>query len=266
MLYSVSEQEYLRSSLVTVPIIRPDSRGVEQFRPLISEINFLPTNYGSARVRTTDGSECVVGVKAKVQPSHKDLIQVSVDILGLREKDLFQMELATILQQALVACPEITRKLKLTPEYAFTLYVDCIVISHTSYPLGLISCAVFQALKATKLPRMLKSEAEKGVVHEIPQFDDDWNESVPLCENWTPPILFIVVIVGSSVIIDPSEAEEQVAEAGICVTWKNSAISGPTRSVYLNNTFAGSFDTEKLFAAYDLVEQCAPGVVSMLQI
>lgn len=261
MLCSVTEQEYLRQSLANSTPVRLDSRRVGQFRPLETDVDILPMTNGSASVKTADGAECIVGVKAKVTASHNDLVEVSVEVPGQKDTDSLPQSLGVSLIQALYACPQLQNALYITPTYAFKLYVDCVILSYTSYPLGLVSAGVFQALKATRLPLKIES-SEDTPVDEIPQFNDDWSLSVPLCDGWTPPVLFVVALVGPTALVDPTDAEETVAEAAICITWKDGHIAAPLRTIDIGTgSYSGPFDQRLVFTAYDLIEAAAPSII-----
>lgn len=262
MRYSVTEQEYLRQSLVESTPVRPDSRRIGQFRPIETDVDILPMTNGSASVRTADGAECIVGVKAKVIPSHEDLVEVSVEVPGQKESDSLPQSLSVALGQALDACPLLQDALYITPKYAFRLYVDCVILSYTSHPLGLVSAGVFQALKATRLPLKIEAPSEETAVDEVPQFSDDWSQSTPLCKGWTPPVLFVVALVGPTALVDPTEAEETVAEAAVCITWKNGEIAAPLRTLDIGTgAYSGPFDQQLISTAYDLIEAAAPLIV-----
>lgn len=66
-LLSPSELAYLHTSLSLDPPIRPDARAPTSFRPLVAEVDLLPTTNGSARLCFADGTEAIVGVKAEVE-------------------------------------------------------------------------------------------------------------------------------------------------------------------------------------------------------
>lgn len=271
------ELEYLRASLASAPIVRPDSRHAGQMRPVVSEIDVLPMANGSARVRAPDGSDCLVGIKAKVVSSHTDLIAVSVDIAGMKDNEPLPNSLALELKQMLLACPELTAdSLLINNKYAFRVSVDCVVFHYSSHPLVILSAAIFQALKSTRLPRSTEdtslmdvdfSGGKSAEEAEVPQFDDDWSQSVPLCPSgWTPPLLLIVALVGSSVIVDPTISEQMIAEASLFITWKNSQVSAPIKTISSGSTpYCGAFDPSLLLDAYSLVEECAPALVQRLQ-
>lgn len=265
MKFSVSELSYLRSSLVSSPPLRPDCRKSGQFRPVELEADFLPFTNGSARVRAADGSECIVGIKTKVVVrSDGNLIEPSVDITGYKDNDPLPNSLAEALRQTLTACPELSSQLILTEKYAFRLYVDCVVLSFTSHPLSLLSLAVFRALKATRLPQLISSR-EDTVVDEIPQFNDDWEASVPICTDWSPPLVLLLAVVGDNVLLDPTDAELEVAETALCVTWKNNGVAAPIKNIDIGSgKNVGSYNPKVLLDAYDLVQGCADQVVLMM--
>lgn len=265
MKFSVSELSYLRSSLVGTPPLRPDCRKPGQFRPVESEVDLLPFTNGSARVRAADGSECIVGIKTKVvSRSEGNLIEPSVDITGFKDNDPLPNSLAEALRQTLNACPELTAQLILTEKYAFRLYVDCVVLSFTSHPLSLLSLAVFRALKSTKLPQLISSR-DDTLVDEIPQFNDDWEASEPICTKWSPPLVLLLAIVGDNVLLDPTDAELEVAETALCITWKNNAVAAPIKNVDIGSgKNVGSYNPKVLLDAYDLVQSCAAQVVNMI--
>ena len=79
LLLSPAELSFLHSSLSLKPPIRPDGRTTTQFRPLTAETGILPGTNGSARVKFSDGTEAIVGVKAELEKS--------VDPLSTEEQD-----------------------------------------------------------------------------------------------------------------------------------------------------------------------------------
>lgn len=87
-----------------------------------------------------------------------------------------------------------------------------------SYPLPLLSLTTHLALLATRLPR-LKSEGD-----EDPMFDDDWEASRFLyprqgaAAGSRPPLTFLVVAVGDSILFDPAKEELAVADAALAVS------------------------------------------------
>lgn len=76
---SPAELSYLHTSLSQQQPIRPDGRSPTQFRPLVAEIDILPSTNGSARICFADGTEAVVGVKAEVEKS-KDVFAATGEV------------------------------------------------------------------------------------------------------------------------------------------------------------------------------------------
>lgn len=199
---SPAEYSYLRTSLESNPPVRPDARSIAQFRPLQAATNFMPTCYGSARVRTSDGGECIVGVKAKVTRTSSlstssdgpsvsslspQLVKVNVEMSGKRDDDPalnnYSLTLQKMLQDSKILTQE---KLRLTTRFSFTLFIDALVLSHSgNNPLNLLSLTIYLALMSTRLPKLISS-TDDSAAEEIPVFDDDWENSVPLAGNVIP--------------------------------------------------------------------------------
>ncbi|KAI5965594.1 RRP42 [Candida pseudojiufengensis] len=240
MLLSPAEKDYLYSSLSQSQIIRPDSRSIQQHRPLEATTSFLPGSNGSARIRLSDGSECIISIKSKVitfdPKAIPNFIDIDIDIIGYRDDSNYvtnlKFQLLNLLQQNF---PH--DLLKLTSRYAFKLFIDCVIISHTSYPLGLISLGIYLALKTLKLP-LLISDTDDAEVAELPTFSDDWDNARSLSEIlvsqtkdtntiFQPPIFIIIGVVGNNLILDPSVEEEQVLENGLVVSFYEGRVITP---------------------------------------
>lgn len=283
---SPAELSYLRSSLETNPPVRPDARAVSQFRPLQATTNFLPTANGSARVRTADGGECIVGVKAKViqlnasSLSQKEypvekLVSVDVDIAGLRDDHGSPTMIASTLQQMLINSQILGgTRLKLTSRFAFKLFIDALVISHTSNPLNLLSLTVYLALMSTRLPKLISS-TDDSTAEEIPVFDDDWDHSIPLTSDrvnggddtlYKPPLLFIFAVVGNNLLIDPSKDEETVAEGGLLIGWENGKVTAPVRFIELGPSRTKGILPEITSRAYHLALDAGADVAASLDL
>lgn len=238
MILSPAERSYLQDSLNASPAIRPDGRKDFQFRPLEAKIDFLPGSNGSARIRMTDGSECIVSVKSKVVLIAKEdnLIECDVDVPGFRDDSNFVSNLKFSLTD-LFTKNFPSEKLHLTSKYAYKLFIDCIVISHLSYPLTLMTFSAYLALKATKLP-LLTSEIDDSEIEEQPTFSDDWEKAQTLAQVFNmpvfqPPLIVTVGVIGKNLLIDPSETEEQVLENGLLLGWYNNKVISPISNINL---------------------------------
>lgn len=260
---SPAERSFLRDSLSLSPAIRPDGRKEFQFRPLEAKVDFLPASNGSARIRMSDGSECIVSVKTKVVLIAKEpnLIECDVDVAGHRDDSNFVSNLKFTLTDLFYKNFP-SEKLHLTSRYAYKLYIDCIVISHVSYPLTLISFCSYLAFKSTKLP-LLISEIDDAEIEEQPTFSDDWDQAQTLAkvfgiENFQPPVIISLGIVGKNLVVDPSEVEEQVLDNGLLLGWYNNAVITPISNINLatgvsNDNFRG-FEASILLQAIELLQ------------
>lgn len=283
MKYSPAELSYLRDSLKQDPPLRPDGRDCSEFRPIEGETSVLPSTNGSARVRSGDGGECLVGVKARVTRNSKiglnntqdaadsvcaasPLIKVVVDISGSKEDDAAAVLISSMLTQTLSDSTELLQKLRLTSRFSFQLYIDALVVSNKSHPMGLVSFAVYLALMTTRLP-LLISNADDKRAEEVPVFHDDWEEAIPLCQgiNWRPPLLFLLSVVESSILMDPTFQEEQVSNLGLVIGWSRSSTSGGlVHTIDLGGSTAQSIDPQTLLKAFAAVNKCGSQAMEAL--
>lgn len=157
-----------------------------------------------------------------------NLIECDIDVVKHKDNSNYvsnlKFHLTNLLQQNFPVA-----LLRLTTKYAYKLYVDCIVISHTSYPLSLISFTAYLALKTTRLP-LLVSDADDAQIAEQPTFADDWDQAQYIGEmigdsKFQPPIVVTLGVVGKNLLFDPSVEEEQVLENALLVSfYKDQAI------------------------------------------
>lgn len=237
MKLSPAELSYLKESLVQNEPIRPDGRSISQFRPLEASIGFLPLANGSSRIRGSGGSECIAGVKAKVVRTDEEpnLVEVDVDITGMRDDNPMLALLSSTFQIALNKSTQLRDALRLTSKYSFKIFIDGVILSHSSYPFNLLSFAIYLALKSTRLP-LLTSSVDDKTQEEVPTFNDDWDEARLLCQQYSPPLLFLVAVVGETILLDPTDVEEKVSETGIIVGLGQRSIVGPIRMLSLGGS------------------------------
>lgn len=228
---SPAEKDYLFKNLVQPSPIRPDARRNTQFRPLEAKTDFLPSSNGLARIRSVDGLECIVSVKLRVEELLPQFIEVDVDVSGYRDDSNFVLNLKFNLT-SLFSRNFPLDNLKLTKKYGFKLYVDCIVTCHTLYPLSLISLTTYLALKTTRLP-LLISSTDDDEIAELPTFSDDWDMATMIAENILPPIFIVIGVIGNNLLFDPSNAEEQVLESGIVLSYYQGKAITPISKVNL---------------------------------
>jgi exosome complex component RRP42 len=160
-LLSPAELDYLHSSLLLTPPIRPDSRRPTQFRPLIAETDILQGTNGSARIYFLDGTEAIVGIKGEVEktsrrgdPSaaaddnaiatddmqrgekstasesillrrgNKNWVEMTIEIPGFRDDDPLPVFLAAMLNEALLTTGELANKLYINRRWHWKLFID----------------------------------------------------------------------------------------------------------------------------------------------
>ncbi|KAF8441969.1 hypothetical protein BGX38DRAFT_1056521, partial [Terfezia claveryi] len=248
---SPSELAYLTTSLILSPPIRPDSRTPTQFRPLIAELDILPSCNGSARMVWADGAECVAGIKAEVartedifgvptevaeefEPgaagggdtttrsvvNRRSWIEVGVDVQGLRDDDALNVFLAGVVQEGLFAGDEggLTSRLKLNDRFHWKVYIDVLLITPPPTSPSLSTTHPLTLLSLTThlslRSTLLPFPTSQG--NEDPTFSDDWDLATPLyppeLTSLLPPISLLVMTIGPNVLLDPSRDELSVAE------------------------------------------------------
>ncbi|KAG7699094.1 hypothetical protein KL930_002119 [Ogataea haglerorum] len=278
MVLSTAEKSYIYDSLAGKNSARTDSRKNNEFRPLKAVCSFVPNCNGSSRVYNPDGIECITSVKAKVIKTKdlSELINVDVDIEGQRDNSSLCLNLSAMIQRALVNNFEF-EVLRLTDKYYFQLYVDILILSvpgdlkNSSYTLysllSLISMGTYLALKSAKLP-LLTSTTNDREIEEEPSFADDWElatDLIPADSNYQPMLIFVVGLVGSNVLVDPSLDEEEVLENGLCIGYCQGNIVAPIQSIALSTADGKAFNRKTLNKALEMVKQIGQPVVEALE-
>lgn len=260
MILSATERTYLYESLSQSPPIRPDGRTNNQFRPIQSQVGFLESSNGSAKITLSDGSECIVSIKAKVveKTQEPDLVSVDVDVAGEREDSPFVLNLTSTLQ-SLYSKHIPKESLNLTSKFAYKVYIDILVIATYSYPLTLMSFATYLALQSTFLPKITSSVDDKEI-EEQPTFHDYEFNKLQL----KVPVVFTVVIIGVNYIIDPSAHEMEICDNGLIVSWFDGKAISPLESVKLNDSNVKSVKPDLILKSVELVAGIANTVITAL--
>jgi exosome complex component RRP42 len=191
---------------------------------------------GVSKAPETDGSAMDVDLEESTQPQRRskglaEWVTLTLTLPGLRDDDTNLVFLEEMLREPLVvasastdrkenASPSLLDKLVINSRWHWHIYIDVLLISPNglaSYPLPLLSMATHLALRDTRIPK-LKSEGE-----EDPIADDDWMASTYLYQRGAvsaprPPVTLLVVVVGESVIFDPSREELAVADGVVAVS------------------------------------------------
>ncbi|CAB4254511.1 similar to Saccharomyces cerevisiae YDL111C RRP42 Exosome non-catalytic core component [Maudiozyma barnettii] len=260
MTLSVAEKSYLYDSLASIPSIRPDGRQQHQFRPIEIYTDFLPSSNGSSRIIASDGSECIVSVKAKVvdHTIDDDLLQIEIEISGERDDSLITESCTSLFNKLLKNID--MKKLQLTKKYSFKLFIDVLVISSNSNPVSLISFGIYSSLNCTLLPKLV-SNFDDLEVEELPMFHD--YDLVKL--EVDSPLVFVLGIVQNNIFIDPAANESEVANNGLMISWINGRTIAPMRTFALNDTNTKGFSPKLMQEGIKLVEKYAPDIANALQ-
>ncbi|CCH41294.1 hypothetical protein BN7_831 [Wickerhamomyces ciferrii] len=260
MILSATERSYLYELLQQTPPIRPDGRSNKQFRPIQSHIGFLDNSNGSAKITLSDGSECIVSIKAEVveKSTTNELVSVDVDVSGHRDDTSFILNLQSSLKTLYLKHIS-SESLNLTTKFAYKLFIDVLVISNYSYPLTLMTFTSYLALNNTYLPKITSSVDDKEI-EEQPTFHDyEFNKLIGQF-----PIVFTVAIIGKNYIIDPNIEEMEVSDNGLIISWFNGKPISPIQNVKLNDGNLKSVKPQLILQSIDLVKEVANDVINSL--
>ncbi|KAH3686674.1 hypothetical protein WICPIJ_002318 [Wickerhamomyces pijperi] len=264
MTLSVAESSYLYDSLQQSPPIRPDGRKINQFRPIQTNIGFLESTNGSAKITLSDGSECIVSIKSKVvekaaiASGRENLIDVDVEVPGYRDDSAFISNLISTLQS--IYTNYISREsLNLTSRFTYKLFIDVLVIANYSYPLSLISFTTYLALKNTYLPKLISSVDDKEI-EEQPTFHDYEFNRLEI----EVPIIFTIAVINNNYIMDPNAQEMEVSDNGLIISWYNRKVITPIETIKLNEGHVKAVKPELIINSIDLVKSLGDSVIEAL--
>jgi len=200
--------------------LREDDRSFEDYREIIIEKNPLSQANGSARVKVGK-SEVIVGVKLSVgepfpDSSDEGILIVNAELTPLASEEFESgppransIELARVIDRALRESHTIdVNKLCIKEgKKVWIVFVDVFPINNDGNLLdaGLIGALV--ALKNAKFPKY--DEKTDTMEHR-----ELTNKSLPLNDE---PILCTFAKVGDSIIVDPTEREEEVMTTRLSV-------------------------------------------------
>ncbi|XBW36057.1 hypothetical protein QEN19_001634 [Hanseniaspora menglaensis] len=272
-LFSTTEKSFFRESLIKENIsecLRSDGRDFQQLRTLESYPSFLNNCNGSTRLVSQDGTEAIVSCKVQLlendyKLSEKNLlnklvnIDLSIPDLDNGNKLLIQIE--DSIKNNVVSQLLGTETLKVTAKYSFQLFIDILVINCNSYPLGLISLAVYATLNNTLFPVLL-SQDDDLLVEQVPQFHDHDLKLIKIpC-----PVTFVVAIFGENLLlVDPSEEELQTADNCLIINYvMGKKVVGPVRTIQFNDEYTKGFNPLVLSKAMKLIESIGEEVLQAL--
>ncbi|PIO08770.1 RNA-binding protein [Candidatus Pacearchaeota archaeon CG10_big_fil_rev_8_21_14_0_10_34_12] len=207
---------------------RFDGRNLEDFREITIEKGVSKNAEGSARVKIGN-TEVVVGVKMSVSEPYPDSpdkgnLMVTSELLPL-SSDRFEsgppriesIELARVIDRCIRESKFIEfEKLCITPgEKVWTVFVDIYSINADGNLIDAAGIGALAALKNAKIPEYNEKE---GVV-----YGSLTNKKIPVKKEIPLSITFHKI--GESIIVDPTQEEEDVSEARVTIGSHEGVIS-----------------------------------------
>jgi exosome complex component RRP42 len=193
---------------------RVDGRGIEEYRPISIETNYIESAQGSARVRLGN-TDVLVGVKMEVGSPFSDtpdrgVLTTNTELIPLASPtfeagppDAGAIELARVIDRGIRESEMIDLQ-KLCIKEGEEVWINFLDIYVLDYDGNLFDACFLGALAALKTTIVPAKENEKG---------DDY--PMPLRHT---PIQTTVVKIENSILFDPTLDEEKVAEARLTVT------------------------------------------------
>lgn len=257
---SPSEKKYIIEGVSQN--IRCDGRGRLDFRCVTVESGFLPQANGSSRVTlVNDSTDVIAAVKAELGPIdpscqllNEGRLVVSVECCpsvspkldGRMGADI-SAELTTMLDRMLVSSRSIDTAGLCVVEgkFAWTVYVDVMVLDSGGNIFDLVSLAAFSALNNARLPklRVVDGVGGSGMEGESEvELTDDPEDTVALvCANI--PITVTLSQIGNKFVVDTTAEEEACVDCCLQV-----AVDSSGRICGIHKKFEGGFQPAEIRA------------------
>jgi exosome complex component RRP42 len=199
--------------------IRLDGRKKEEYRNIEIQTGIVATAEGSAMVKCGD-TQVVAGIKLAVGEPYPDcqedgVMMVGTELLPLSNPSfeggpprIDSIEIARVIDRGIREGKAIdTKKLCIRKgELVWTVLIDVMPINYDG---NLIDMGGLAALAALKNAKMLEIENDKIVIGKRT------DEPLPILSM---PIPVTVLKIGDNLIIDPTDAEEDVLDARLTVS------------------------------------------------
>lgn len=200
---------------------RFDGRGLDEFRDLTIETGISKKAEGSARVKLGN-TEVLVGVKMDVgapYPDSKDKgnLMVTAEFLPLSSPryepgpPIFDsIELARVIDRGIRESKfiELNKLCIKEGEKVWTVFIDIYTINADGNLMDAAGIGAIAALKTAKIPEY---DEEAGKT----KFGEWTDKNVPLSKEL--PISLTVHKIGNSLIVDPTQEEEDISETRITI-------------------------------------------------
>ncbi|KAH7701438.1 3' exoribonuclease [Aphelenchoides avenae] len=207
--------------------IRNDGRGILDYREIFVETGVLQTTDGSARVRISDETDLLVGVKADITTvddsrREENRLRFYVDCTANATPQWagkggaeFGEDIAKALFSAYdndEVLPDI-KKFILAKTHMWVVYVDVVILQCGGNVLDAASIGVKAALSDVQLNEVLVRPADEGkVIVDLPENTRLWKLDVRKA-----PIVVCVNKIGDNSVVDVTLAEETCSTSSIHV-------------------------------------------------
>uniref|UniRef100_A0A1I7Y1Y4 Ribosomal RNA-processing protein 42 n=1 Tax=Steinernema glaseri TaxID=37863 RepID=A0A1I7Y1Y4_9BILA len=202
--------------------IRVDGRGCGDYRPIQIDVGVMPNCFGSARVCIGE-TEVIAGVKAELLTVDdtsvvENEIQFEIDMSanasvhfeGKRGEE-FSGEVALALHTAynnVDVLPDL-KKLIITKNHYWVVYVDIVVLRYEGNVVDAASLATKSALYDTEIVDLMKIPGDQGTVYvELPEMYTTFTFDISRV-----PILVGVNKIGTANVMDPTASEDECVSA-----------------------------------------------------
>ena len=198
--------------------VRRDGRALTEYRPFTIERGISSTAHGSARV--TSGDQIVIaGVKLELGTPYPDTptdgsLMVGAELLPMSNPkyeagppSIDSIELARVVDRTIRESKAIDlTTLCITPgKAAWTVAADIVPINANGslFDIGAVSALI--AMRDARKPKMVEG---------VPQYEDLSDERLELSKV---PVLVTVYRIGNHFLVDPTQEEEQYADARLSI-------------------------------------------------
>jgi len=210
-------KKHVKESLIKG--VRYDGRKKDEFRPIEIRTGFLTTAEGSAHVKCGE-TEVIAGVKMAMEKPYADtpdqgILMVGAELLPFSNPkyesgppDAVAIEVARVIDRGIRESKSLDNKRLCIKagEKVWTINVDICPLNDDGNLIDIGSMAAVAAILNARFP---------CVENDKVNYKKKTDEPVPIHRI---PIAITVIKIGSNLIVDPTELEEQALDARLTVT------------------------------------------------
>jgi exosome complex component RRP42 len=232
---------------------RFDGRKLEEFRDIVIETGVSKNAEGSARVKIGK-TEVLVGIKMDVGTPYPDspssgnlmvtseLLPLSSPKYELGPPKIESIELARVTDRAIreSKCIDFDKLCIEEGEKVWTVFIDIYSINADGNLLDAAEIGAIAALKNAKIPKY--DEKEGKVV-----YGEKTDKGLPLSKDL--PISVTFHKLGNTIIVDPTQEEEDISETRVTIGSSNGSISSMQKGE------SGSLTEDEMYYILDSLEK-----------